>query len=70
MAASQASREPDRGEGVTPPQEINLIGGIPCQEVLSLCQQSDEVHYQVTGQIQMTEQIVERSYEPLILKRS
>lgn len=69
MAASQASREPDRGEGVTP-QEINLIGGIPCQEVLSLCQQSEEVHYQVTGQIQVAEQIVERSYEPLILKRS
>ncbi|MEY4801897.1 MAG: hypothetical protein RLZZ274_628 [Cyanobacteriota bacterium] len=69
MAASQVSREPDRGEGVIP-QEINLIGGIPCQEVLSLCQQSEEVHYQVTGQIQVAEQIVERAYEPLILKRS
>ena len=69
MAASQASREPDRGEGVTP-QEINLIGGIPCQEVLSLCHPSEEVLYQVTEQIQVAEQIVERSYEPLILKRS
>ena len=69
MAASQASREPDRAK-VSSPQEINLIGGIPCQEVLSLCQRSEDVHYQVTEQIQLTEQIAERSYEPLILKRS
>jgi len=38
--------------------------------VLSLCQRSEDVHYQVTEQIQLTEQIAERSYEPLILKRS
>jgi len=38
--------------------------------VLSLCQLSEEFHYQVTEQIQMAEQIVERSYEPLILTRS
>jgi len=69
MAANKASREPDRGEGVIPPGD-QPDWRVPCQELLSLCQQSEEDHYQVTEQIQLTKQIAERSYELLILTRS
>lgn len=69
MAASQVSREPERGEGVIPPGD-QPDWQVPCQEILSLGQQSEEDHYQVTEQIQLTKQIAERSYGLLILTRS